>query len=162
MIASATLLILIFISGSTSSQTTSSAVIIKTTNLRQRQLATSGDNKVINQPDQRPPELESRTSSRNLQISDRAEEALAEVGMIIPLLISADKRTDIPSSSPSTWPSESPTNSPISSEPTQVVSFCVYWSKFLSFLFYYDMMRPNTHSTQSHLKFLSAHHITNF
>lgn len=126
MIASATFLMLtlmlIFIC-STSLQTTSSAVIIKTINLRQRQLAISSDDKVINHPDQRPPELESRTSSRNLQISDRAEEALGEVGMIIPLLISADN-TDIPSSSPSTWPSESPTNSPISSEPTQVVSFC--------------------------------------
>ena len=126
MIASATFLMLtlmlIFIC-STSLQTTSSAVIIKTINLRQRQLAISSDDKVINQPDQRPPELESRTSSRNLQLSDRAEEALGEVGMIIPLLISADN-TDIPSSSPSTWPSESLTNSPISSEPTQVVSFC--------------------------------------
>lgn len=126
MIASATFLMLtlmlIFIC-STSLQTTSSAVIIKTINLRQRQLAISSDDKVINHPDQRPPELESRTSSRNLQISDRAEEALGEVGMIIPLLISADN-TDIPSSSPSTWPSESPISiSPITSEPTQVVSF---------------------------------------
>ena len=69
MIASTTLLILtlMLISGSTSLQT-SSDVIIKTTNLRQRQLPLE------------PPELESHVSLRNLQ-SDRAEEALAEVGM---------------------------------------------------------------------------------
>jgi len=146
MIASATLLILtlmlIFIFGTTSLQTTSSDVIIKTANLRQRQLATSSDNKVIKWPDHRPPELESRTSSRNLQISDRAEEALGEVGIIIPLLISADN-TDIPSSSPSTWPSES--ISPTSSEPTQVVSFCSLGSSLFLFILY-DMMPLNTHS----------------
>jgi len=68
MIAITTLFILtlklIFIFDSTSLQT-SSAVIIKTTNLRQRQLPS-------------PPELES-PPLRNLQ-SDRAEDALSEVG----------------------------------------------------------------------------------